>query len=96
MSRLEAFFPDFRLKSVYELTPAWLKKRGFQGVIFDIDNTLVSPDAPADEAARRLILRLKREGIGCFVLSNNGQARAESFAKALDCPYLARAKKPSP
>ena len=90
------FFPDYHLASAFELTPDFLQKRGFRGLIWDIDNTLVSPNQPADEKLVSFIQGLKKEGFACFILSNNHLPRVESFARALDCPFLAEAKKPSP
>ena len=96
MSRLAAFFPDYQAESVYELTPEWFRERGFRGLILDIDNTLVSPHAPADETAIAWTRHLKEAGLALAVLSNNSRQRAESFAAALDCPFVAEAGKPRP
>ena len=96
MSRLKAFFPDYQTASVYELAPEWFAERGYRGLILDIDNTLVSPHAPADEAALAWTRRLKEAGMALAVLSNNSRERAESFAAALDCPFVAKAGKPRP
>ena len=96
MSRLKAFFPDYQAASVYELAPEWFVERGYRGLILDIDNTLVSPHAPADEAALAWTRRLKEAGMALAVLSNNSRERAESFAAALDCPFVAKAGKPRP
>ncbi len=96
MSLLRSFFPDFARPSVYELTPARLAEHGFRALILDIDNTLVSPNAPADDAARSFAARMREAGIRIMVLSNNGEERARSFAAALACPYLAKAAKPRP
>ena len=94
MRFLERFFPDRTFESAYALDAAAFKARGIKGVILDIDNTLVSPNAPADENSRRWIAALKEEGIECFILSNNSEKRASSFAAEVDCAYLAKARKP--
>ncbi|MBQ6075094.1 MAG: YqeG family HAD IIIA-type phosphatase [Lachnospiraceae bacterium] len=96
MSLLRCFFPDYHLRSVYDLTPAWLADHGFRALILDIDNTLVSPNAPADAAARDFAAQMLAAGVACLVLSNNGEERACSFAADLGWLYLAKAKKPSP
>ena len=96
MSLLQRFFPDYHLSSVYDLTPEWVADHGFRALILDIDNTLVSPNAPADAAARAFAARMRAAGIACLVLSNNGEERARSFAADLDWLYLAKAKKPRP
>ena len=41
MSFLHMFYPDEYLDSTYEIDFDLLYKKGYRGVIFDIDNTLV-------------------------------------------------------
>ena len=69
-------------------------KRGFRGVIFDIDNTLVPHDAPADEKAKALIVHLKELGYGICLLSNNDEKRVASFNEPLGVHYIYKAGKP--
>lgn len=42
------FYPDEDVASAYEIPYDTLYQKGIRGVIFDIDNTLVPHDAPAD------------------------------------------------
>ena len=46
------FYPDEDAASAYDIPYEDLYKRGIRGVVFDIDNTLVPHDAPADERVR--------------------------------------------
>ena len=56
---MRMFYPDRREKSAYTIDYADLYRKGYRGVIFDIDNTLVPHGAPATkEAALRLSGRL--------------------------------------
>ena len=50
----DMFFPDRYAVSAYVIDFEKLYERGYRGVIFDIDNTLVPHGAPADERAVRL------------------------------------------
>ena len=43
------FYPDEDVASAYDIPYDALYKKGIRGVIFDVDNTLVPHDAPADE-----------------------------------------------
>ena len=45
---MRAFFPEDEVNSVYDFPFESLTERGIRGIIFDIDNTLVPPDAPVD------------------------------------------------
>ena len=54
----QKFYPNAYLDSTYEIDFEKLKKDGFAGVIFDIDNTLVMHGEPADARALALFQRL--------------------------------------
>ncbi len=91
---LERFFPATECKSTYKIDFEDYYKRGFRGVIFDIDNTLVPHDAPADENAIELMKRLKKIGFKICLLSNNKEPRVKSFNEPLDVLYIYKANKP--
>ena len=91
---LHSLFPDEMRDSIYVIGADELAREGIRAVILDIDNTLVSPNAPADERSRSWIASLQEAGIGCFILSNNSEKRAGSFARDVGCGFLAKAKKP--
>lgn len=89
-----AFYPDEYLDSTYEIDFEFFYKRGMRGVIFDIDNTLVPHDAPADKRAMELFERLRRLGFATMLLSNNREPRVKSFAEMVRTDYLYKAGKP--
>lgn len=69
-------------------------RRGYRSVIFDIDNTLVPHDAPADEKAIQFIQNLKEMGFRICLLSNNDERRVSSFNEPLQVAYIYKANKP--
>jgi hypothetical protein len=69
-------------------------EKGYRGVIFDIDNTLVPHDAPADEKAIVLIQHLKEIGYEICLLSNNDEERVASFNEPIQVHYIHKAGKP--
>lgn len=69
-------------------------RQGYRGVIFDIDNTLVPHDAPADEKAIQFIQQLKKMGFQICLLSNNDEKRVSSFNHPLQVQYIYKANKP--
>lgn len=81
MGLLDLFYPNESLKSAYEVDYEAFYAKGYRGVIFDIDNTLVKHGAPADEKSQELFLRLKKLGMKAVVLSNNGKKRVQGFAE---------------
>ena len=75
----DKFFPDEYLASTYVIPFEELYEKGYRGVIFDIDNTLVPHGAPADERAKKLFTRLNKIGFSSCLLSNNQKPRVELF-----------------
>ena len=88
--------PDAVAHSAFTIDYAALYEKGFRGIIFDIDNTLVLPDEPADERAVRLIRDLQEKGFSVVILSNNTGERVTSFAEAVGAVCVEKALKPLP
>ncbi len=91
----EKFYPDHRISSAYKIPYEKLYRRGFRGLIFDIDNTLVPHGAPADQRARDLFVRLEQIGFSCCLLSNNRRGRVDMFNKDIGVYSIAMAAKPA-
>ncbi len=89
------FYPDLLANNVFELDKNFYETNKIKGVVFDIDNTLVTHDAalPPKEICDYFEL-LKSLKIKCAVVSNNYKERVEPFCEALGVPYVARAWKP--
>ena len=56
------FFPDEYLESTYKINFEELYRKGYRGIIFDIDNTLVPHGAPSDQKSEKLFENLKQIG----------------------------------
>lgn len=92
---LERFYPVEWLDNARRIPWEKLRKQGVRGVIFDIDNTLVPHDAPADAQAQALFSQLRALGIRTCLLSNNRRPRVQKFAEAVGADaYLWKAGKP--
>lgn len=91
----QTFYPDEYLDSTYVIDFAGMRKKGYQAVIFDIDNTLVEHGAPADERSIRLIQNLKELGYDIMLLSNNKEGRVKMFNDAVHVRYIYKANKPA-
>ena len=81
----DKFFPDEYLASTYVIPFEELYEKGYRGVIFDIDNTLVPHGAPADERAKKLFTRLNKIGFSSCLL----------FNQEIQTAYIYNAHKPS-
>lgn len=92
---VKQFFPHKYEESTYKIDFADFYKKGFRGILFDIDNTLVPHGAPADEASVSLLKRLKDMGFACMMLSNNKEPRVKSFCDEVGTGYIYKARKPA-
>lgn len=94
---LETFYPDLWVDSAYEIDYEGYYEKGYRGIIYDVDNTLVPHGAPADERAVALFARLHRIGFSVMLLSNNKEPRVKSFSEDVKyAGYIFKADKPSP
>lgn len=92
---LKTFYPDDYIASTYVIPFEELYKKGYRGLIFDIDNTLVPHGAPADERAIVLFERLRKIGFDTCLISNNQEPRVQPFADKVGSRYVFDAHKPS-
>lgn len=88
------FYPKEYFDSTYSIDFERYYKMGYRAVIFDVDNTLVEHDAPADERATALIKGLMEMGYQVCFLSNNDEERVKSFNENLGANYIYKAGKP--
>lgn len=91
---LQQFYPDYEADSAYGLDYEGLYQKGYRGIIFDIDNTLVPHGAPADDRAVKLFARLHEIGFGTILLSNNKEPRVKTFNDKVSSRYIFKAGKP--
>lgn len=69
-------------------------QKGYRGIIFDIDNTLVPHGAKADERSKALFTHLKELGFRIVLLSNNKEPRVKMFNDEVQVSYIFKAGKP--
>ena len=92
---LQSFYPDLYMDSAYGIDYEEYYRKGFRGIIFDIDNTLVEHGAPADERSIGLMERLKKTGFQIMLLSNNKEPRVKMFNDSVHVSYIFKAGKPA-
>ena len=85
---LECFYPDEYLDSAYVIDFQALYDKGYRGVLFDVDNTLVPHGAPADRRALALFADLRDIGMKYCLISNNQRPRVQPFAEAAEGKQL--------
>lgn len=87
-------FPYAMAESTYGIDFTYLFDKGYRGLIFDIDNTLVEHNEPATDRARVLFAKLSDIGFKTSVVSNNKEPRVRLFADDVGCLYVYKAGKP--
>lgn len=89
------FMPDKLYDDVYQIDFDEIAAKGIKGLIFDIDNTLVSykQPSPTDEVVA-LLRDLQTKGFKLCFVSNNTTKRVELFNRELSLPAFSNAKKP--
>lgn len=92
---LERFYPDETCDSTYQINYEERYAQGIRGVIFDIDNTLVTHGAPADKRCIELFKRLHQIGYETCLLSNNQLERVKTLADAVGARFIENAHKPA-
>lgn len=93
---MKCFYPYEYVEDVLSIDYQALRDKGFKGLIFDIDNTLVPHGADSTEQVDALFADLNAMGFTTLLLSNNNRQRIERFAKNINTLYIEEAGKPHP
>ena len=92
---LKIFYPYEYVESVFSIDYKKLYKKGYRGLIFDIDNTLVHHGEDSTREIDELFKEVQKIGFKTLVLSNNSKKRVQKFLENIDSLYIHDAKKPS-
>ena len=89
--------PDYRVKSIFDISPKWLKRNGYVRVVVDIDNTLLPRDKTmVGPRAMTWIRQCQQMGINVALISNNGGDRIKAITRQTKLGTIMRAAKPLP
>lgn len=93
--QLNRFYPQYYVKSVYDIDYKDLKRKGKIGLVFDLDNTLAPFDIeePTEEIIN-FITNLTKDGFKVCLVSNNKGNRVQIFNKKLGLVAVPKAGKP--
>ena len=94
MSIISELMPYEYVQSVYDIDFLKLKEKGYKGLLFDIDNTLVHHGDDSNPKVDKLFLELNNMGFKCVMVSDNNEERILRFLKNIDALYIAEAGKP--
>ena len=87
-------FPFEYVDSVFSIDYDKLFQKGYKGVIFDIDMTLVPHGADSTKEIDELFKTIHKAGLKTLLLTNNSEERVKRFITNIDTLYLCDANKP--
>lgn len=88
------FYPYEHIDSVFSIDYNSLYEKGYRGIIFDLDNTLVHHGDNSNDKVDNLFKHIHSIGFKTLLLTNNDQERVERFIKNIDTQYICDANKP--
>ncbi len=92
---MHKLYPKQYVKSVYDVDFKSLYKKGFKGILFDVDNTLVPYDVmEADDKLLAFIEGLRNTGFELGLVSNNSEKRVSALNDDLGIHMMPNALKP--
>lgn len=89
------FYPYEYTESVFSIDYDKLYKKGYRGIIFDIDNTLVPHGKDSTKEIDALFQTIHHTGLKTLLLSNNSEERIQRFLANIDSLYIYDAQKPN-
>lgn len=87
-------YPCEYVNSVFSIDYNKLYQKGFRGIIFDIDNTLVHHGEDSTREIDELFITIQNIGFKTVLLSNNNEERVKRFLKGINSLYICNAEKP--
>lgn len=91
---IKYFYPFEYTENVFSIDFQKLRDKGYKGVIFDIDNTLVHHGEDVTNDIEVLFTSLHNLGFKTLLLSNNSQERVEKFNRNINTLCISEAEKP--
>lgn len=92
---LKLLYPYEYAESVFSIDYGKLYNKGYRGILFDIDNTLVHHGDDSTEEIDELFRTIQKIGFQTLILSNNDEERVTRFLKNIDSLYICDAQKPN-
>ena len=90
----KVFYPYEYVDSAFSINYDELYNKGYRGIIFDIDNTLVHHGDDATKEIEELFKEIHNIGFKTLLLSNNNEKRVKRFLSNIESLYICNAQKP--
>lgn len=87
--------PDLMVEHLFDVPLELLKEKEIRGIIFDLDNTIISWNSKEMTLdIVQWLSELKVQGFQLYIVSNSLKSRVRKIAERLEVPYTGRAGKP--
>lgn len=87
--------PDLYLQSILELDLEGFREKGYNALLFDLDNTLLGwRDKKVSEQVREWLIKASDLGFKMCIVSNSLVRRVTRFSNELGIPAIPKAVKP--
>ena len=91
------FCPDYRVKSIYDISAKWLKRNDYEKIVVDVDNTLISRDKSlVGPRAINWIRSMQQQRVNVALITNNNGERIDGIMRQCAVGCIKRAGKPLP
>jgi len=92
MTRIQKIY-----KNIFDITPEFISKHNIQGMLVDMDNTLLPwHETRIADDAKEWIKSIKDCGVKVCVITNSGIERTSTVMKDMELDYIHTAFKPFP
>lgn len=92
-----SFCPDYRVKSIFDISSKWLKRNGYLKVVVDMDNTLLPRDKNlVSPRALTWIRQMLQQRINVALITNDNGERVDAIIRQCNVGCIKRAGKPLP
>ena len=92
---LSRYYPAAYAPSVFDIDYSKLYSKGYRGIIFDIDSTLVPHGNDSTPQVDALFREIHKAGLKTLLLTNNDEERVRRFIRNIDTLYICDAEKPA-
>ncbi len=90
-----SIYPKSYFEKVTDISPEFLKENKIQGLILDVDNTLIDFDRNLLKGIDDWYQKIRENDIKCIILSNsNKQEKIKMVADSIGIPFIYFATKP--
>lgn len=93
---LKKLYPHEYVESVFAIDYNKLYKKGYKGIIFDVDNTLVHHGTECTKEVEELFKKVHKIGFKTILLTDNDKKRTKKFVENLNTSFICNANKPNP